>query len=197
MLNQFSKDTIENFEVGSQASYNKLYTKPTWPGGQSGITIGIGFDLGYHSKPQIVTAWNSFIELPDMQRLIAVAGLTGAAAQAALPSVKNLVVFFIAATQVFDNNTLPIYEKLTLDIYPTADTLPANVFGMLVSLVYNRGNGLTGDRRTEMRNIVALVASRDVNGIADQFIAMQRLWPVGNGVYSRRAVEAKIIRLCA
>jgi hypothetical protein len=34
-------------EVTSQSVYNKKYTSPIMPGGDSGVTFGLGTDLGY------------------------------------------------------------------------------------------------------------------------------------------------------
>ena len=48
-----SLDALVRFEIGSRAQYEKLYAQPTWPGGESGVTIGIGYDLGFASKAQI------------------------------------------------------------------------------------------------------------------------------------------------
>jgi hypothetical protein len=34
-----------------------LPTHPYWPGGESGITIGVGWDLGQHSESELLRAW--------------------------------------------------------------------------------------------------------------------------------------------
>src|SRR5689334_12316720 len=38
---------IAREEVSSPDLYRKLYCRPIWPGGESGITIGIGYDLRF------------------------------------------------------------------------------------------------------------------------------------------------------
>ncbi len=45
---------------------------------------------------------------------------------------------------------------------------PADVQGGLVSLVFNRGTSMEGDRRREMRVNRDLVPQKDVKGIAEQ-----------------------------
>jgi hypothetical protein len=50
---QAAIDLIVMEEVSSQAAYTKLYQGPTWPGGASGVTIGIGYDGGY-STPAVI-----------------------------------------------------------------------------------------------------------------------------------------------
>src|SRR5262245_27450735 len=38
---------IGRHEVGSRKLYDLNASRPTWPGGASGVTIGVGYDLGY------------------------------------------------------------------------------------------------------------------------------------------------------
>ena len=75
------------------------------------------------------------------------------------------------AREVFYVSTLPRYAKDTRGIYPGVENLPADAQGALLSLVYNRGSKLTGDTRKEMKEIVALVAAKNLNGIAAQITA--------------------------
>ncbi len=93
------------------------------------------------------------------------------------------------------NKSLPKYYALTKAIYPELDTLNEDTRGALVSMIYNRGNKLDGDRRKEMRAIVNLVAKADYEGIADQIERSKRLWEnVGlDGLVKRREEEADLI----
>jgi hypothetical protein len=38
---------IVYFEVTDEATYRRKYQRPVWPGLNSGVTIGIGYDVGY------------------------------------------------------------------------------------------------------------------------------------------------------
>ena len=79
-------------------------------------------------------------------------------------------------------------------MYPEIDSLNEDTRGALVSMVYNRGNKLDGDTRTEMRAIVDLVAKKDYEGIADQIERSKRLWENGlDGLVKRREEEADLI----
>ena len=40
-------DLIVEFEVTGEQAYTQRYRRPVWPKGQSGVTIGIGYDVGY------------------------------------------------------------------------------------------------------------------------------------------------------
>ena len=58
-------DKLLNFivekEVSSREYYEKKYRKPEWPKGASGLTIGIGYDLGYASVDKIKNDWTGKI----------------------------------------------------------------------------------------------------------------------------------------
>ena len=56
-------DLIVMLEVTSQAAYEHSYSHPTWPQGASGVTIGIGYDVGYVSKSLLWQDWQGAI--PD------------------------------------------------------------------------------------------------------------------------------------
>ena len=68
--------------------------------------------------------------------------------------------------------------------------------GGLISMVFNRGNSLEGDRRKEMKDIVPLVEKKDYEGIAKQIEASKRLWEGKNmaGLLDRRDGEASLVR---
>ena len=69
MLNKKSLDLILEFEVGGGENYyNKFLRNPTWPGEQSGVTIGIGYDCGYVNKSEFTNDWKDLSE-KDFDRL--------------------------------------------------------------------------------------------------------------------------------
>jgi GH24 family phage-related lysozyme (muramidase) len=110
-------------------------------------------------------------------------------------SVGDVAVPFAAATEVFAHRSLPAYGRRTKAAYPGVDALPADAQTALVSLVYNRGAAMDGDRRREMRDIVPLVQARDLGGIAAQLRSMKRLWDpaVAPGLITRREREAALV----
>ena len=60
---------IVQFEISSEAFYNRFLKHPTWPGGASGVTIGIGYDLGYVSAAQMRRDWDGKIADADVKAL--------------------------------------------------------------------------------------------------------------------------------
>lgn len=192
-VSQKSLDMIVNFEVSSPAIYEKKYRRPIWPGGQSGVTIGVGYDLGYYTAKQVTDAFGKYVTDDMLQLMQSVRGLKGMAAQNAVGGVMGIDIPYTTAAQVFHESTLPQFAAQTRKIYPGIEKLPPDAQGGLLSLVYNRGASLSGDRRTEMAAIVPLVAKGDLAGIAAQIRAMKRLWPTVKGLRDRRDREADLV----
>lgn len=184
------------FEVSSEATYKRKYQNPVWPGGSSGVTIGIGYDVGTRKAAQVEKDWRGRLPDADVDALMAVAGKTGQAAKSALDSVAHVVVPLDVAKAVFYTVTLPRYARLTRKAYPGVEALPHDAQAALLSLVYNRGSSMQNtDRRKEMRAIRGLVTARDLDGIAGQIRAMKRLWDESRlpGLYKRRDAEADLV----
>jgi hypothetical protein len=182
-------------EISSAAYYRKYLSHPTWPGGDSGITIGIGYDLGYNSARQIRKDWAGKIGEIDLEKLLVVAGLKRAAARQALGGVQSVAVPLESARDVFYESTLVRYAALTARTYPGVEDLFHDAQAALLSLIYNRGASLAGARRKEMAAIKPLVGQRDYPGIAAQIRSMKRLWEGRglDGLLKRRDDEARLV----
>jgi len=197
-LNDASMKLILDFEVGGgEQYYNKQGLKhPIWPGAASGVTIGVGYDVGYNSTATIRSDWGAQLDDATVTRLCSVAGKTGQTAKAALPSVKDIVVPWPAALAVYEAVTIPKFVAQTRTAFPGYDNLDPNCQGALVSLVFNRGGSMKGDRRVEMRAIRDLVPQKDYAGIAQQLRNMKRLWKgtdIEKGMNRRRDAEADLV----
>lgn len=191
-----SLDEIVRFEVSSQAYYEKTLQRPTWPGAQSGVTIGIGYDIGMTPRRQIDADWRGEIADADLEALQEAQGVKGEAAKRLAQQLSQVSIPFDVAARVFYRSTLPRFAKLTRGTYPGVHALPADAQGMLLSLVYNRGASLSGPARAEMATIKPLVKGGVANltAIAEQFEQMVRLWPALSGLQKRRQREAALIR---
>jgi hypothetical protein len=191
-----SLELILQFEIGSRAQYERLYACPTWPGGESGVTIGIGYDLGFTSKEQIEADWDPYLEKPERAALAAVQGAMGASARQLARGLRHIRIPLAAAEPVFYASTLPRFARITRDAFPGVEKLPFDAQGALLSLVFNRGASLAGERRKEMRAVRdELVGGRaSLERIAGLFEDMQRLWPDARGLRDRRVREAALIR---
>lgn len=196
-INDASLQLILEFEVaGGEEAYNKKLQNPVWPGAASGVTIGVGYDLGYNSVATIRSDWGQQLPQTDLDRLVTTAGKTGPAAKAALPSVKDIKVPWPAAFAVFQAVTIPKFTETARKAFPGFDNLDPNCQGALVSLVFNRGGSMAGPRRTEMRAIRDLVPQKNYAGIAQQLRNMKRIWKgtdIEKGMNRRRDAEADLV----
>ncbi len=183
---------IIDYEVGGgKEYYDRFLSRPSWPGSASGVTIGIGYDLGYEGS---IKPWQGLVRSDWCARMEAVMGIKGARCKALIAGMSDIRIPWLAAVGVFDNYTLPNEIEKTRRAFPGADSLPPDVFGVLVSLVYNRGAGMSGDSRREMRLVRSCVASGDIAGIASAIESMKRLWPNVAGLRRRRDAEAALVR---
>ena len=101
LLSYRAIELILEFEVGGgQEYYKKLLQRPTWPEGQSGITIGIGYDIGYNSVEVFKQDW---YKLGDVERQrLSGCGLTGEVAKQGLASVRDIIISWELAWEVFN-----------------------------------------------------------------------------------------------
>ncbi|MDO6566440.1 hypothetical protein Q4561_05175 [Alteromonas sp. 1_MG-2023] len=195
-LSQKGIDLIVQHEISSKQYYEKCLTHPTWPKGESGITIGIGYDLGYASKTQFQSDWQSLLGSIDMMKLERLCGLKGKVAEIHVSSLRTVTIPFNAAKHVFVHSSLPKYAQKTQSTFPGVEYLNADAQAALVSLVYNRGGILNGDSRREMAAIKPLVTRKDYAGIALQITNMKRLWEGAglDGLLHRRDDEANLVK---
>jgi GH24 family phage-related lysozyme (muramidase) len=190
--------TVINFESGGENYYNKYLKSVSWPGGASGLTIGIGADLGYMSRQEFDKYFSSFFSREDSAKLISVIGLKGDKAKAKLSFVKGIKLEWADAMDAFLNWTLPKFWNLTNNLWPGVDALCEVSQVALVSLVFNRGASTKGSSRVEMKNIGNLVRQKDYISIASEIRSMKRLWLNKNldGLLKRREIEATMVETC-
>jgi hypothetical protein len=194
-LNDTSYKFIIQWEVGGgEPYYNRFCATPTWPGGDSGITIGVGYDLGQIPAADFQSQWGPRLDPTVLSRLQTTIGLQAASAQAALAPLRDIVIPWEIAEAVYREVTVPNTCTLTEGAFPGVDQLAPNAQGALVSLVFNRGTRMTGPSRTEMAAIRTLVPQKDYEGIAEQLESMKRLWPDTKGLQDRRDAEAALVR---
>lgn len=189
---------IVKFEVSSKAYYVAKLTKAVWPGGQSGPTIGIGYDLGYVSTSQIEDDWAGLVSSYTLAQILRASGKKGRSGKTEATRLRRtrMKVPYDAAKEMFYKKTLPQYAQRTRKAYPGVEDLPPDAQAMLLSLIYNRGASMSGSRRKEMLAIKKLVKQEDLSGIAQQIAAMKRLWVNKGlpGLLKRRDKEAILVK---
>ncbi|MGV4796252.1 hypothetical protein [Rhizobium sp. F40D2] len=197
-----AKSLMTTFEVSGKAVYERKYIHPILPGVKSGLTIGIGYDMGYTESQDFEDDWAPFLASDVIARLKPACGHPGES-EVTLPSMySDIEIPWAAAEQQFE---IAIKQTAgqTEHVFPRSSELSPDSFGALVDLVYNRGGALKrdpsdpDDRRREMRMIRQLLLTGNLKDIPDQLIAMKRLW-VGDsratGLLKRRDIEAELFR---
>lgn len=187
-------ELIVEYETGGRVYYERALTRPTWPKGASGVTIGVGYDLGYNTPQRIAQDW-AHLPSAQVKQLQSVAGLKGAAAKLALPRTAGIRIAWSDALRVFNERTVPRFARDTLSAFPGLESAPEEVQGVMLSLVFNRGSSFTGGTRAEMRNCAMHIAAGRWRALPGEFRSMKRLWQGKNldGLLRRREAEARLI----
>jgi GH24 family phage-related lysozyme (muramidase) len=193
-ISQQAFDLIVEFEVSSRAVYEKKYRGPIWPGFRSGVTVGIGYDVGQTSAAIVQSDWSGVIPVAMLNALKTAVGVTGPAAQQRALQLRSVVdIPFNSAIKVHANQVIPRWVAVVeRALGPNVSLLGPDCLGALVSLTYNRGASFSrsDDRFTEMRAIKNFVGSKQFAKIPGQIRSMKRLWPSTSGLPGRREREA-------
>ncbi|MDQ0473445.1 hypothetical protein [Labrys wisconsinensis] len=194
-ISQRAFDLIVEFEVSSQQIYEQKYRSPTWPQGASGVTIGIGYDVGYATRAQLHADWDDAIPAAMVTALERAVGVQGGSAQPIARALKASVdVSWDAAIKVHRGKVMPRWVGLVERSLANTARIGPDCLGALVSLTYNRGASFTkaGDRYAEMRSIKQHMAAAAFAAVPGDLRSMKRLWPGVPGLQMRREREARL-----
>ena len=183
---------VLEFETGGQSGYDK---RPEWPGGASGVTVGVGYDCGYYSSKVILADWRALV-VADRTRLADSSGLTAARAHIRSKALHDLIVQWETAVDVFDTVDVAREFASAKRAMPGFVDLRPNAQAAIISLGFNRGWMMSGPNRVEMRAIRDIVPSRDYEQIAAEFRKMVHVWAgttIEKAMTRRRFAEAKLI----
>jgi hypothetical protein len=183
IISKKSFDLIVSAETGGIDYYNKFLIFPTYPGGASGVTVGVGFDCGYHTVKEIRDAWEGLVNGNILAFLISASGKTADNAKKLItPATKGFRIPYQIAEKVFIEKTIPKYKAQLLSAYADVEQLNADTVGALLSIVFNRGAsfGTQGkaswNSRKEMRELKPLITAKNYKAIAQKIREMKRLW---------------------
>jgi GH24 family phage-related lysozyme (muramidase) len=173
----------------------------SWPGKASGVTIPYGYDLGY--EQHFEADWKDLDE-ETKRRLRPALGVKGERAHTLCrTAMQGVRIPLDIAARVFNEVVMPREESVVMKVFPGSETLPADAFGALVSLIYNRGSLIDKtDRRREMLALYTLFRASpgpyDLRKIADLVESQKRLWSdvqsSDGDLHDRRIAEAELIR---
>lgn len=170
---------------------------PYVPGGNSGVTIGYGYDLGQQSESQVRRDLKDIYSPQVLERLIGVVGKKGDDARDVVGSVSDIKISKDLALNLASNMKAR-YAQLMVDVYPSIVELHPHCQGAILSLVVNRGNSFTRPdvlSRVEMKQIADDLEASHPDKVPLRLRAMKRLWQGKaslRGLILRREEEAKL-----
>lgn len=200
-ISKAARDHIVKFETGGRRYFESRYLRPQWPGYSSGVTIGFGYDLGYHTKQQIRDDWEGVASPKEIHAMLQVQGTTGSSARYRASAIRSQVhIDWHESQQVFETVTIPRWCDITAKAYRIErGQLHPHAAGALVGNTFNRGPGMskTGKKR-EKWLIREAISRRDYRIIPDLFRAQRKYWPKSsgpNGLQQRRSEEAELFQM--
>ena len=165
--------------------------KPYWPGGESGVTLDPGMDLGHGSAELVEKLYRQLVTPEQYAALEKVFGVKGEDANRALkadPTLRQIRITSDQADEIMPHTAKPYWDGIVrrFSSLPRNDTV-ASVQTVLLSLAYNRG--------THNRDLEQLRAPLDAKKwaeVADRVGSMQQNHQL-EGIRIRRRREAQFI----
>lgn len=209
MSNQISESEWSLAGAGFGGSYD-FFLRPEiegfagrwhWPGGNSGITLDIGIDLGqiaFHDLDEIENVYGPNDSDEDVIAAFKLAlatsyGLRAAAARAHFQTLKSrgfvglLPITRKQAREGFAFLAWRFWHRL-IQRFPGLADAPPQVQEAVLSVGYNRGTGNRG-----LQPLKVPISLRDWHGVADQIGHMQQDHELTH-IRARRQFEADWIR---
>jgi len=166
--------------------------KPYWPGGESGVTLDPGVDLGHAAPELIERLYKPLLTGAQMEALRQVFGMQGKAAREALKASSVLAGIRFSKPQAAEIMPLAA-QSYWQEIRNRFKILgrkaaPPSVQTALLSLAYNRGA-----RNHHLEPLGTLLESQQWADAAFRIAAMQQNHPL-EGIRIRRREEGALIR---
>lgn len=178
---------------------------PYWPGKNSGITFGVGWDAGYHTSAELRETWSALGD-ENVGLLQAASGRKGKDAQAFLAEIRNIDIPRSISMDVLNTELKSRDYPFVIRLFPGVEKLPTEAQVAFISLVFNRGGAMGRepdwstatqlDQRWEMRRMRDDVRRQDYYAIYAHLGVMKRLWEGQSmrGLRIRRGDEQALIR---
>ena len=128
-------------ETGGLSYYNLVTRWPHFSGHESGVTIGVGYDLRFNSEADFIATWGPHLPADDVDELIKDIGRKGSKARTDELKAKGIEVPFKSAWPVLTRSTLPRFYDITKGIshpwtiWPTCAVLPWSAWCLIVEPV--------------------------------------------------------------
>lgn len=196
LLDEDCVDLLVELEVGSVKLYRQRYYMPIHPPGDSGVTIGLGYDLRFVTEAMLRTDWHQHAQL---ERLVSSVGLYGFAADQAVAQLADVFTPYELARAVFIAASAPKYFEISRRQFGQRgfDQIDRDYQCGLFLITYNRGGAMQNASRKELRAIrdVCIPAADKACAAAENRLS-KRIWvgsKLANGISHRRERESQRI----
>jgi hypothetical protein len=192
-LPQLPRNPLQNFRgdlawIHNQEGHNG---GAYWPGGESGVTLDPGIDVGHTSPQRVAELFQGILTSRQLIALKSAYKKFGTAAQKFIsqPDIKSIHVTFAQSVSIMPFAAQPYWEAIT-NRFPTllGPTTPASVQTVFLSLAYNRGPS-----NPQLAFLRLALTENDWKKLANDIGTMQHDH-VLMGIRKRRRLEAQLIR---
>lgn len=163
--------------------------KPYWPGGQSGVTLDPGVDLGYIDESVFYEMYEDMMsegQIADVRRVLGIKGDKANRMLAQLQQLKKFRISRFQAEHIFPY-VADDYWVAALDRWSGLLIAPPSVHTAVLSLVYNRGAN-----NRHLDSINKYFENQDWEGLGNAIKRMQQNHKLP-GIRKRRRQEGNYI----
>lgn len=189
-ISQEAINHIVNHETGGKSYFTKFYTRPQDPGYASGVTVGFGYDLRFHTTSQIRKDWAGVASPNEIAAMCSVAGMDGAVYRRIRGKVH---LTWDESMIVFERTTLPRWSAKAHAAYRVPVEIHPHLAGALAGNAFNRGTSMSGSKRGEIAERRGYVVAKKWDNIPNTFEREQRHWN-HKRLQQRRREEAALAR---
>jgi GH24 family phage-related lysozyme (muramidase) len=166
--------------------------RPYWPGGQSGVTLDPGVDLGHADESLVVRCYDDLLAPTEMQACLRAKGITGKKARRRVEQSSPL-----QAIRISEEEAAGVFPLVAKPYWVAAKRrwpelmkafVPGAVHTVVLSLCYNRGPG-----NPALKAIGEPLRACDWQALADVIADMQDDHQLV-GIQQRRDKEGEYIR---
>src|SRR6266478_5739219 len=91
-ISQKAFDMTVAEEVSGRDYYMRHYQRPEWPGLSSGVTVGIGYDLGQALRQKISDDWKDLVSPDMLLMMLSCSGITGSSGRQKCADVRSQIL---------------------------------------------------------------------------------------------------------
>lgn len=162
-----------------------------WPGGESGVTLDPGIDLGYAAPELVEKLYAGLLNSDQFKAVRDVLGVKGKAAEKALssnPLLKSIKISKAQSDEIFPHAAKPYWDAISKRFKTLSDKdIPSSIQTVMLSLSYNRGA-----HNRALEELKKPIGEKNWKKVAELIGVMQQDHKLA-GIAKRRQMESELI----